>query len=478
MRQRLALLALLSGFSTAGLHAQIEVDAYVVNAGGTTTVTAGQLEVTAAIGQPVIGTSMGEGFQLTAGLLDLGSPTSSILDTRIVPGLDRVRLSFTTNGAAHVLDYVIERATSPMGPFAPLVTLPGSTGNTYDHLDTTATSGTTYTYLVSENLGSNTVIPRLALTTRPYGAVLPPSMARVGPNGFGTIRDAIAAAPPGVPSWVVTVEPGTYPPFTIYGTDPPNLRIVADETGPVFIDTTSRSVRLENRVSATELAGLTIGTTTTDQHGLYIDQCPGPVIVDRCKVQSTPNFVGILVRRGSRAAVQRCTLSGSPGLLVDGASQAALSLTDTSGLIVEQTSSLSACENVNTGLLRIGPQSTYRPFTGVMPVVETATFTTLDTLYDFHVRTGPSELYQLMYSFDNLWFEIAPHQMPLLLGFTAFTPLVAGVTPPTGELDFQFAFPPELTPFLGQSFAFQLFTFDIPTLTARFSTVRTKVPIE
>ncbi len=284
-----------------GTSQGIEIDWHTVSNGGGLA-QGGSLELEGTIGQAAAGPIGGGSYSLESGywaIGDTGTVISAIADLRAIPGPDRVRLEWLSVNA-NVDSFVVSRATSPGGSFSQLGIVPSAAIGERAYVDASAMGGTVYTYQLSERYVPGPTIPRDQIQAKPYGSALPGNMARAGSGAgsFPTISAAIASAPPGTVNWVVTVESGVYPHFNVTATAPDNLRVIADGTGDVVIDTSVRQVTIHDRTAnqTLELHGLIIGSTSTTENGLVVSRCAGPVILDELKISSGPSNNAVQLR--------------------------------------------------------------------------------------------------------------------------------------------------------------------------------------
>jgi hypothetical protein len=417
---------------------------------------------------------------MEGGLWGIASTESSgtIRDFQARAGSERVRLLWTAEGVGP-LAYVISRAEDPAGPYAVLHSVPAVGSGTYELVDTSAAAGIRSYYLVAEEVVPLLAIPRALAEAAAYGASLPSGVVRVGPSGFANLDVALAAAPQGATHWTVILEPGSYPSFTVDASAPGELRIVGDGMGTVSIDTSTGPILVQDRgpEQVVELRGLQLGQATSDASALRVVDCEGVVLLDQCEIQSTTSWPGLHVSSSSRLVVQRCSLSGIPGLQLDQNANAVLTKSHVAGIILRDQARLQSCEVVNTGALDIESSSIYLALAGMQPEIETPAFVGSDQPHQITVRGRPFDPYQMFVSLGSQYLEIPPHELPLLLHLGTLHPFSSGVTNGLGTARQSFEFPSALAELYGRSFSLQLFVVEPRPLRARFSCVNSMIAL-
>ncbi|MBK9387616.1 MAG: hypothetical protein IPN34_22610 [Planctomycetes bacterium] len=462
----------------SALSAQTEIRQGSLSSGTNTSSGGGGIELGSSLGLTTYQPVSSGAYELKGGFWPalLRSNLSTARNFDAIPGSSRVLLRWDASGTGP-LSFYVSRSSSRSGPFNLLGVRSFTGAPTYSFLDTTAIAGTRYFYLLSEVYSTAGIaVPRALAESAAYGTVLPPGVVRVGPGAFASIDAAIAAAPLGTAIWTVLVDPGSYPSFRVTGSAPPVLQIVGDGTGSATIDSSTGPIEVLTRAlhQQTYLANLVLGNQTAARPGLRILNCNGPVIVDRCTILSATTSPALSIQTAVAVAVQRCVITGNPGVLFDQA-RASLIKSRTTGLSLRQGSRVEIGELTNLGGRAVEAGSTLIDVPGTIPDMDTPVFVGADQLFELRLRADPLQPYQMLFSFGHGYVGFFPHELPLLADLLYLSPVLNGVADARGEARFQLLFPSSAAALYGAPFTLQSFVMLTNPLRARFSNVVTKI---
>ncbi|MEZ6196015.1 MAG: hypothetical protein R3F20_09875 [Planctomycetota bacterium] len=178
------------------------------------------------------------------------------------PGAEKVRVRFVTVDEVATVGFRVDRATGAGGVFVPVASFAAQGPSAYEFLDTGLVGGQEYVYRVVAQFDFGGEAELVSGAVTPFPGGLPPQVLEVGPGAaFPDIQAAIAAAPG--PGTTIRVAAGTYPAFTLGAGAPSGLRIAADGSGPVLVDTSVAPVLVEDLPSrrASSSPGSTSGTS-------------------------------------------------------------------------------------------------------------------------------------------------------------------------------------------------------------------------
>ncbi len=342
------------------------------------------------------------------------------------PASEEISVDWSTSAESAVDAFVLRRSLGTGGPYALVGEVPAAGPSAYQIVDTGLVNGQLYEYQLSVRplAGPEQVLG--LVTETPSGPDLPPNVATVGPMGlFPDIQSAINAATG--PRPVISVAPGTYASFSVTPGIGGVLRIAADGTGPVVIDTNLAPVQLLNlgATESVELSDLTIGDGSGTNAGIVIQNVIATVVLDELVVQGGAGAAGVLVDASGQVAVQRSALTGSPGLDVSNGSLVFASKGSTSAFSVRGFSTATTCEL--TGTPTVEPGSTLNALAGVMPDVDLPEFAALGGSFTVTVSGDLGNLWFLLYSFDLSWLPLpAPGFEMVGLGGLSVTILQSG----------------------------------------------------
>jgi hypothetical protein len=391
------------------------------------------------------------------------------------PDADQVALAWTTTSEVEADAWVVQRATDAAGPFDDLVQLPAGGPGSYGHVDTATVAGTTYTYRLQEVKTHGERVDHGDVQATPWTSGLPDNVIAVGPSGaYPDVQSALAAVTGAKP--VLRLAAGTYPAFTVGG-GLGALRIFADGTGPVVIDTTLGSVVIQDLGpgDAVELSDLEIGSAGSPNEGIAITSCAGLVVLDELTVHGGAGQPGVHVTASTRVAVQRSAVDGAPGLVVESASVAlvgrgALDELDVSGGSSVRLAEVAPAETVDG-------TSTVTVLPGVHADLDAPEFVSLGGTWDLVYDGAAGGLYVTASALAYGWFDLpAPFEMVGLINIAAAPQLTSGAigaTPTTQTLPM-----PADGVLFGATVALQMVVANPSTATVRWSNVASIVLID
>jgi len=323
-------------------------------------------------------------------------------------GADQVQIDFNTSAEVDVLSFLVERSTSPSGPFTTLVELPAVGPSAYGHLDTTVVGYTTYTYQISQRLSHGGTMSLGQSIVTPWSTTLPANMARVGPGGDHADIPSALAALAGQFSPMILIETGTYGPFIIDTGLLGTLRLMPDGSGPVTIDTSTGPVVIKNlnALESVEINDMTIGDIASPNIGVVVQNCLGIVILDELNILGGPGMAGLSASAASKLKVQRTGLSGTPGFEVTGGSTAlagggSIDLVDVSG------SSSVRLAGVTPGGSTVAPGSLLTSYPGVHAEIDIPDLVPLNTTFIVNLSGAPGGTCFVLYSLFNSWLDLS-----------------------------------------------------------------------
>lgn len=452
--------------------------------GSTNSSAGGRFEVTSiTIGDSSVGSIGVGGALVEGGFLAVTLPRTSrgtITSFTATAGLSRVRLSWQSEAdQPGLVSFVLSRkpllASGQNYSFIREVSYTGS--GAYDFVDLTSVPGERYQYLLSERYRAGAPIPRVTVAATAFGAQLPANTVRVGLGGFADIAGAIAAGASRA-NWVILVQPGSYPHFSVTPNSPTKLRILADGTGLVSIDTTKGPVSIAGRTlgQVVELRGLDVGATSAAHPAMQITNCQGLVIVDDSTIRGADNQPGLFVTQSTAVALQGCELTGSPGLLAAGASTAIASRGVIDSLTLTGASTLTLCQ-VDLTTRKVAIDSTLSELDGLMPNIEGTAFHSWAAPLEMKLETFVHGPLVFMISADNLWRTGTNFEMAVLLSASTLLVSVPAVADSRGASAMSFALPKSVS-LLGVPFPTQFAALDPVTSTVRLSNARTFVILQ
>ena len=473
--QTLIILSLTPLMLVGGLSAQgLTIDWHSIDSGSNVAMSGGSLAVAGTIGQPDAGVSDGRFVTVQGGFWDLVDPASMtpVQGLRAIAGPRRVRLEWEQT--RDDMDTMVVERMAPNGSILRINEIAINGTGRYTVVDAFAFEGSTYRYQVSERHTPGPTIPRGAVDARPYSQALPLGMARVGRMGHPNISSAIAAGL-GKRRWVIAVEPGTYPAFSLDATAPDDLRIMADGTGDVIIDTSSVPVTIRDRAATQtlELRGLQIGSSTSANHAITVRRCFGPILLDDLDLQAGPSKSGLYVRSSIALTVQRSDIAGSPGVSMGSGSFSYMSRGSVDELDLSGSSTLTMCQ-LAPGSATVEAGSSRIDLPGIMPNLDAPAFLTMNFPTPMEIESFPSSGYLL-------WFAARHGFLPSfetvgLLDFGTTYLYTTGSVDENGRGMLSLAPPPEPL-ILGNGFPFQMLSLDPSNGTNRWSNATTVIPM-
>ena len=406
-------------------------------------------------------------------------PEASVLaQFAVAPGAGLAEVSWRTSSEVDLAGFEIQRATSQAGPWTSVFSTPvlGPMGWQYGTADAPLTAGQTYFYTLYAKLTHDALVALASGSTVPYSSATPANVKTVGANGqFTTIQAAINAASD--PNSVVRIMPGTYAPFTIgAGAVPSNLRILGDDSGPVFIDTTSGPIQITNVPAGLgiELGNLDVGSPATAQPGIVIANCGSPLVLDEVDVACDGAHTAVSVSSAPQTAIQRSEIQGGTGLLVSNGSYVAISWGSLTSLV--STGSTIEMASLTPGSVSVTPVASLLARAGVMPNIELPEVVHISVPSVMWVTAAPNAPFTILAS-PRLGFQTGPSfAMPFLLDPVAMAQLPVETTDASGLAAKGFEVAPVPAVF-GFAFTVQIAVLDPGTGTLQLSNVESTVCI-
>ena len=392
------------------------------------------------------------------------------------PGASLAEVSWRTSSEVDLAGFELQRATSQAGPWTTVFSTPllGPVGWQYGIADAPLTAGQTYLYTLYAKLTHDALVALASGSTVPYSSATPANVKTVGANGpFTTIQAAINASSD--PNSVVRVMPGTYAAFTIGGNSvPSNLRILGDDSGPVFIDTATGPIQITNvpAGSGIELSNLDVGSPATAQPGIAIANCASPIVLDEVDVACDGAHTAISVSNAPKTAIQRSELQGGTGLHVSNGSYVAISYGSLSSLV--STGSTIEMASLTPGSVSVTPAGSLLARAGVMPNIELPEVVHISVPSVMWVTAAPNAPFTILAS-PRLGFQTGPSfAMPFLLDPVAMVQLPVDTTDALGLAAKGFEVAPVPAVF-GFAFTVQIAVLDPGTGTLQLSNVESMV---
>lgn len=473
---RISIMGILS-VTASRVDGQSVISRYVMSEGGGDASSA-SLTLQATLGEPAIGDAVSASHALVAGFWRYCTyaPCGPAVEFVAVPGPGRVLLRWRTSLEAGVSGYVVHRATGQGGVFAPLLSASPTGPGIYERLDSTTTPGMTYDYRLYEQYAAGPLVLRGTAVARPYGLNLPPNVVRVGPNGSHPTIGAAIAGLAGAET-VITVEPGTYPAFTVAPPPGTSLRVIGDGTGPVIVDASIGPVLIHDTdfTKTVELRNLEIRPGSIAHASLQIVNCQGPVILDSLAVEGGTGRPGASLVASTAVTFQRCHLTGTPGLDEASGSAAYVSRGSLEAVAVSGASTATLCQ-VIPGSIQVSPDSTLLQLPGIMPDIDLHPFFPTGSLVNLRFEASAATPWFLAFALGTQWTPLpgSPTDMVLLLDSGTLTALAQSTTDAAGRDVFQ-AFIPGQVGFEGLAVSLQALAYEPSTGSFRFSNVSTMI---
>jgi hypothetical protein len=345
-------------------------------------------------------------------------PEASVLaQFSVQPGAELAEVTWRTSAEVDLAGFEIQRATSQAGPFTTVFTTPvlGPIGWQYGIADAPLAANQIYFYTLYAKLTHDALVVLASGSTTPYGSGPPANVKKVGGDGtYSTIQAAINAATD--PNSVVWVTPGTYPSFTIGAAAvPSNLRILADDAGPVLIDTSAGPIRIMNvpAASGVELSNLIVGSPGTAQDGIVVTNCACPIVLDEIDVSCDAGHVAVSVSNAPATAIQRSVIQGGTGLQVSSGSYVAISRGSLSSLV--STGSTIEISTLTPGSVNVTPAGSLVTRAGMMPEIDLPELVRISAPSALFLHAAPNAPFTIMAS-PRLGFQTGSYyEMPFLL---------------------------------------------------------------
>ncbi|MEM7306069.1 MAG: hypothetical protein AAF682_05330 [Planctomycetota bacterium] len=422
------------------------------------------------------GNFSGPGFEFDPlGLVEWVNDPTIVDSFTATPGPDVVDLEWVTSNETDSDSWVLQRAEDFLGPYSDITTIAAAGPSTYNFSDAGVFAGTTYFYRLVE-LKTFGLLDEVSNTTAtPWGSVLPPNVLTVGASGaFADIQSAINAAT--FLGAVVRIEPGNYAPFTVSGPTVGTLRILGDGTGTVTVDTTTSPVTIQNVgiFDSVEMSDLTIGSSSSPNAGIVVQNCIGTVVLDELDVSGGTGQPGIRVSGSTQTAVQRCDVDGDPGILAELGSTAVvgrgtldeIELTGTSDV---RMAGLTATQTVDGS-------STLTVLPGVHADIDMPEFVSLGQSFPVVLDGEVNGIYALAFSTSLFWFDLPspPWEMVALLNITQAPVISSGVL--FGPTPLNLPIPPDGSLY-GGALPLQMVVVNPTTLRFRLSNVASIVMV-
>jgi hypothetical protein len=339
-------------------------------------------------------------------LVDWTVDTTGIVDFFATDGLATVTLDWETFVEVDSQDFVMHRATNFGGPFSNIGELPSAGPSSYQIIDSAVTPGQFYVYQLYERLTNNDLRFIAQRTATPWSSALPGNVLDVGASGtYATIDAALASV--ATPNPIVLVEPGTYPPFTVTSGFLGTLRIYADGTGPVIIDTTTGAVQFNGLGTSdkVDVSGLTIGSAGTSNAGVEVNGCAGLVILDDCIITGGSGQPGVAVDNSDRVAMTRCDTLGTPGILLFNGSTVIAGNGTLDDVDVQDTSFLRTAGMAYSST--VGGSATLLDYgAGPHANIDVDHFIPLNTTFTMTFSGIPNSFWGIFLSFDIGWADL------------------------------------------------------------------------
>jgi hypothetical protein len=392
------------------------------------------------------------------------------------PGREKVTVNWTTSVEADVDLFLLESGPSPSGPFTVIFQTPATGPGSYQYVDQPLAGNQTYYYNLSEHLTHGPVRLLASGSACPWSSALPASLLTVGASGaFSDIQAAVNTVTTGN-FQIIYVAAGTYPSFTINhlpGVDL-HLRIMADGSGPVTIDTSTGPVLIQNLIlyDRIEITDVTIGSAGSPNPAVVIlNSGPSLVEFDRVNIVGGTGQPGLRLDDSQRIAVHRSNVNGTPGVQGLNGSQLIISRGTLNSLEIDGATFVRTAQLTTTSTVTGG--ATLLEFPGVMPDIDAPRFQPLGDPFIFNIQTEPLAVWYLGVAISIDWYEVPSPAWSMvgLLRILAGAEVVgSGVSDMNGLSSFTSNLPPDKL-LLGVPIPFQMVAFDPVPQTYRWSNV-------
>jgi len=409
------------------------------------------------------------------GLIAWTSMPTTVDEFTATPDADIVQLEWSTSSEVQTDAWVLQRSTSAGGTYTDVFTVAASGPGPYGFDDTSVTPAQTYFYRLQERKTHGELVLQGSLDATPWGSSLPGNVLSVGPSGaYPDVQSALAAVSGANP--VLRLAAGTYPAFTVDG-GLGRLRLYADGSGPVVIDTSLAPLVIQNLglTDSVEISDLEIGSPTSANEAVVINACAGLVVLDETTVHGGVGQAGVHATASTRVALQRCSIDGAPGFAADTASLAivgrgSLDAVDASG-------------GSNVRLAQVSPTvtvdgtSVVTTLSGVHANLDAPEFASLGGTWDLAYDGEPGGVFVTAFSANLAWFDLpAPFEMVGLINIAAAPQLATGVLSGTPTLQ-TLPMPADGVLF-GAAIPLQMVVVNTTTFTFRWSNVASVVLID
>lgn len=358
------------------------------------------------------------------------------------PQADQVTLDWTSVAEGDIINYIVRRALNAGGPYSQIAILGATGAGNYQFVDNTTVSGTKYFYHLDEQLSDLSESTLSSDSATPWSSILPSNFFSVGASGtFATIQTAINALAGS--SAIVYVEAGTYQPFTIDSLGLGTVRILADGSGPVVIDTSSASVVIQNLTAFdnVEMSDLIIGDPTSTFPGIVVQNCAGAIVLDELTVEADGLTPAIQVDASAQVALQRTTMTGGPGLRADLSSLILVGRGSINDVLVTGNSVVRLA-GLTAGASTVDPGSTLTNLPGVMPDLDMPEFVSLGGPFTINLAGAPNGAVFLFLHTNLLWLDLDPAVSWVSLGnFAPGESIFFSLLDPAGNASLPLTYP-------------------------------------
>jgi hypothetical protein len=364
----------------------------------------------------------GPGFELDP-FNKIGWPSDDatlLSSTQAVAGPDMITVNWTSVTETDIDMYVLQKATNGSGPYSDLVEVTPVGPSSYNFVDNSVTPKQLTFYRITQRRTDGGIDILGQVQANPWSAAPPANFLTVGPSStypdIQTALDSITTE--FLP--VVSIEGGIYAAFTVTPSGIGTLRILADGSGPVIIDTTSQAVEIENfgPFDSLEMSDLTIGDVGSPNAGIMVSNCTGTIVLDELVVQGGTGFGGIILDGSTQVAIQRSTVAGDDGLMMlNGSVTVVLNGTlddiDLTGLSNARLGGLTTASTIEAG-------SSLTTLVGVQSDIDAPEFISIGSLFFIDMSGEPNGTCVLIFSLGLTWLDL-PGSSWEMVGMSDFT---------------------------------------------------------
>ncbi len=356
------------------------------------------------------------------------------------PGMYRIGLAFQTSREVDTTRFRVFRSTTQGGPltsiFSPGITATGNTttGAAYAATDSPLTGTQRYWYQIYDERPSRPLRLLGEISARAWQPQIGDALF-VGPGGFADIAAAVTAASPGNR---IVVAAGTYPAFVL---NKP-VRIMADGSGPILIDTTLGPLQIRDMPANPDVAvyGLQVGAGS-GPFGLEVVNCDNVVVLDQVTVTVAATATALRIDDCPQVALQAVTAQGMDGIVVTNQSVVYQNRGTLSTLRVQNGSGATHAGVQVTGASTRDASSTLRAVPGTSPRLDGPLVWPGLVPQDLTIASDPGDFYGLQMATTRAFVDLSallPAEMVALVppsaSFTVgsgFVGLSGTVTIPT-----------------------------------------------